>query len=80
LFVVDHVEEKRIAEGVCVLRDFVTYKAGDPTGRGLSGRERERVAVFGIERNGYFVTAIHLGRGENGVSAFNRRLGHFGRT
>jgi len=25
---VDHVEEKRITEGVCVLRDFVTYKAG----------------------------------------------------
>jgi len=28
---VDHVEEKRLAEGVCVLRRFVTYKAGDPT-------------------------------------------------
>jgi hypothetical protein len=40
--VVDDVEEKRIAEGVCVLRPFVTYKAGDPTGSGLSARERER--------------------------------------
>jgi len=28
--VVDHVEEKRITEGVCVLRNLVTYKAGDP--------------------------------------------------
>jgi hypothetical protein len=40
--VVDDVEEKRIAEGVCVLKPFVTYKAGDPTGSGLSARERER--------------------------------------
>jgi hypothetical protein len=38
--VVADVEEKRIAEGVCVLRPFVTYKAGDPTGSGLSARER----------------------------------------
>ena len=38
----DDVEEKRIAEGICVLRPFVTYKAGDPTGSGLSARERER--------------------------------------
>jgi len=30
--VVDDVEEKRIAEGVCVLRPFVTYKTGIPTG------------------------------------------------
>jgi hypothetical protein len=40
--IVADVEEKRIADGVCVLKSLVTYKAGDPTGSGLSTRERER--------------------------------------
>jgi len=40
--VVDDVEEQQIAECVGVLRPSVTYKAGDPTGSGLSVRERER--------------------------------------
>jgi len=40
--VVDDVEEKRITEYFGVLRPFVTYKAEDPTGSGLSARERER--------------------------------------
>ena len=41
--VVDHVEEKRIAEGVCGLGHFVTCKAGS----GLSAREcaREKAAL-----------------------------------
>jgi len=59
--VVDHVEEKRITEGVCVF-------SGDPTGHGLSGRERERekagltyrgVAVFGIERMGILLRGVN---------------------
>jgi len=40
--ILDDVEEKRIAESGCVLKPFVTYKAGDPTGGGLSAREHER--------------------------------------
>ena len=52
--VVDDVEEKRIAEGVCVLRPFVTYKAGDPIGSGLSAREREREKAARSVRNAAF--------------------------
>lgn len=40
--VVDDLEGKGVAEGVCVLRPFVTYKVGDASGNGLSARERER--------------------------------------
>ena len=46
--IVDDIMEKRITK-VFVLRLFVTYKAGDPTGSGLSAREREKEEATGFE-------------------------------